>query len=185
MPPMLDVETIEPSMKPVVLAERLKASVEQLEAMWGKKALIYTYPSFWNSLKLPQELSDFFGQRPLAIAQYNGDGYPWIPKTWSKAHFYQFDGDKGKVLPDHIDSDFDWWGSTEEELHAWCNDEEPTQCCYPNLDTQAGIEIALKMLVSPDVVKFQESQNLKPDGIVGPKTKQALQAQMMKQVWVK
>lgn len=96
--PVLDLEL------PGVSLAAARTWLDRVEDRTGRGAIVYTYPSFWESLTrepTPDEAADALAiaTRPLWIAHY-GVRAPRVPKPWTRATIWQRSGD-AKVSPDY------------------------------------------------------------------------------------
>ena len=121
LPPVMDWETLG-GVSPRIAALRARDFVLETERLWGMRAIIYTYPFFWQSLldagALDAELLAFFAERDLWIAHYMTTR-PRVPRPWQRWTFWQFDGDGGLVMPNGVDADFNVFNGGEADLRAW------------------------------------------------------------------
>lgn len=62
-----------------------KAFLDVVEKEYGKKPIIYTGPSFFQSLKAPE----YFAEYPLWVAHYKVKT-PWVPKPFTKYLIHQY-----------------------------------------------------------------------------------------------
>jgi lysozyme len=83
LPPMLDWE-INDGQSAATNIANAKIWLQLVQAATGKVPVIYTGPSFWNSLGNPQG----FEQYPLFIAHYDVS-CPDVPPPWSNWTFWQ------------------------------------------------------------------------------------------------
>jgi len=102
---------------------RARRFVEITEVLWDRPCMISTYHVFW--LLLGDPCAPDFGDRALWIAHYTAKE-PTIPRPWSKWTFWQFDGEDGQLLPGGVDSDFNWFDGSEEDLRTFCRQSMPT-----------------------------------------------------------
>jgi lysozyme len=125
LPPVLDLE-VRKGCHVDEVAYRACRFVEATEALWGRKCIIYTYPSFFAELLADGALSaagryklKLLVSRDLWIAHY-GVPTPRIPWPWKAWKFWQFDGDGGRRLPSGTDSDFNHFAGSLEDLRQYC-----------------------------------------------------------------
>ncbi len=122
LPPVLDLE-VDGSQPNEVIVERTQEWLEAVEKHYGRKPIIYVYPSFWNEHMLGQQhpvshhrkhhhhpgtlsgnsnpnsnhpaAQDLFSQYPLWIASYRS--HPQLPQyPWQDWTFWQYT-DHGSV----------------------------------------------------------------------------------------
>ncbi len=105
--PMIDVELAVGT--PATMVARIAAFMAAVEGtLHGKKMLLYTYLSFWNTAM--NGASDFSGH-PLWVAEYNGDPAPTLPAgfrswtIWQHASIGRVPGIKGDVDLDRLNGD--------------------------------------------------------------------------------
>lgn len=126
LPPFLDFETMKgmSAGEAVFNVWRFKKESEQL---WGRKVVLYTYPSFWDGLWVGRfgyvdartrgylyELAD----NDLWLAHY-GVRSPKVPQPWTTWKIWQYDGNGGEYLDQpggKVDSDFCWFDGDKNDL---------------------------------------------------------------------
>jgi lysozyme len=86
LPPVLDVEYSSPSgqVSTSTIIERITAWLQTVEQATGCTPILYTDPSYWNSLATEQ-----FSGYPLWVADY-GVASPTLPTGWTSWAFWQF-----------------------------------------------------------------------------------------------
>ena len=122
-PPVLDLETNDGQTKDKVIS-RAKTWLDQVEAAFGKKPIIYSGQYF---------LQDYFSEAgggppiwakdyPLWIAQYPNQYVPGmqptLPRGWFKWTFWQY-SEKGQVNGINATVDLDVFNGTLEELYKF------------------------------------------------------------------
>lgn len=119
--PSLDFETLKGCTVRAAVA-RARMWIEEVAGRWGVAPLFYSYPGFISQLVHgvrdaagividpgdPQGMTEIATMCPLWIAHYTTKPKPWIPLPWTDWVAWQFDGDKGLLLPWGTDSDFSW-----------------------------------------------------------------------------
>lgn len=90
LPPALDVEPIHspdgrPLAEPSQILSGIARWLEVVEERTGRRPMIYTYSSYWQSLGNPKQ----FARYPLWVAQY-GSAQPRLFGGWQKWTFWQF-----------------------------------------------------------------------------------------------
>lgn len=173
------------------------ACLQEMERLFGRVPILYTYPDFWARLgafgKLPE-----FRRYPLWIASYIRESAKALPTTerplavapWDAFTIWQFSADGSPVrvpgvpacpLDRNVIKD-------EDTLTRLIMDGAPTPPAFVDLSTTRGVQQRLHDLgfdpgqidgvVGPKtkaaIVAFQTSRKLAADGVVGPKTKAAL-----------
>jgi len=161
LPPALDIEWPPPEKKgqaPGAEWARWGCSAAQIrdwslewldeaEALWGCKPLVYTYPYFWRRV-LADGAAGAFGAYPLWIASYTTPGRvpaptdtPTVLDPWGKDGWrvWQHDGDGGLKLPNGVDSDYNVFNGDTMQLAAFCGESRE-----PRADSVA-ISLALSM----------------------------------------
>jgi lysozyme len=119
--PALDFETLKGCTIRDAVA-RARIWISEVADVWGEAPLFYSYPGFISQLVNgirdangvlldegdPEGMAAIASVCPLWIAHYTPKPKPWIPLPWNDWVAWQFDGDKGLVLPWGVDSDFNW-----------------------------------------------------------------------------
>lgn len=115
LPPMCDIETMGGTTAERVL-ENSAVFMAEVERLFGRRPILYTYPSFWAGLTL-ERLKVTWTKYPLWIANYDVKA-PLVPRPWTGWHIWQTSG-KGKVagVPDIVDTNV-----TTAEFLAWMAD---------------------------------------------------------------
>lgn len=112
LPPVLDIENINnTTISSVDMVKKSYQCLKEIERLFGRKPLIYTGPSFWNTRMLSPAWSTEY---TLWIANY-GVNIPNIPKPWTKWLFWQYtdrEARAGKTF------DTNWFNGSKEELMA-------------------------------------------------------------------
>lgn len=112
LPALFDWEE-DDGLSAAIQIERAKTWLLLVEKATGKIPIIYTGPSFWNSLGNPSS----FIRHSLFIANYQVN-CPWIPAPWSKWTFWQHT-DQGIVDGSPGELDLDHFNGTLEELRRF------------------------------------------------------------------
>ncbi len=81
LPPVVDIEKLY-GVKPVVMRERLKEWLKEVESYYQVKPIIYTYADFYE-----RYLGDEFKDYPLWVAHYFQPDKPRIKRSWQ---FWQY-----------------------------------------------------------------------------------------------
>ncbi len=128
MPPVIDVEkTNNTGFSRAVFAARLRNCLVETERLWGRRPMIYTSRSMWNTLVGSTVWASAYD---LWIAHYTTYPVPLIPNDWKGAGYRmwqytsrpmdlnRFDGDKAKFL--------EWIGQSPEPEPDPDPGEEPT-----------------------------------------------------------
>jgi len=132
----VDFEQDDPKWRGEPLRERLRTHVDHIEDRTGRPVVIYTGKWFWRLACLDQD-DEWAANHFLAHAEYPGNipgenQHGNLAKPWAIRNilekFHQFDGNDGLYLPADcsntgrpVDSDFDRFNGTEEELEEMCN----------------------------------------------------------------
>lgn len=178
------------------ISDFLAACCARMTELFGRKPIIYTYPWWWAEVAKAGDASvAWAADYPLWMASYK-TGWPKqgekpaIPKPWKDWLFWQFDGNGGLRFPNGVDADFNVFNGTEVNLQAWAAGQSapapvPTRFDFTKMaDVQARlrefgfdpgpIDGVFGSKTRAAVVGFQFSRGLVADGIVGPKTRDAL-----------
>ncbi|MCD0481047.1 peptidoglycan-binding protein [Streptacidiphilus sp. ASG 303] len=160
----------------------------EVKARTGRTPSLYTTTDWWTTCtgNSPSAAAD-----PLFVANYNGSPAP-LPAGWTGQHIWQY-ADSG-VLP----GDQDVFNGTAADLAAFAAGTGGTPAAPPALSWptvqqgQTGYRVSMvqhllnahgaSLTVDGDfgpgtrsaVVSFQSAQGLSADGVVGPRTWQAL-----------
>lgn len=136
LPPMLDIECPTAAtqaasssgceyagnsgwVEPAVLKQRVFDFLDTVEAATGRKAIIYSYVSWFAAVKLTDDkLADY----PLYVASYNSCAT--IPAPWSSAVFWQYSATT-KVPGIASAGDVDRFFGTEDDLKAFAIQPPP------------------------------------------------------------
>lgn len=93
LPPVLDYESKSAIVNAAQATKIAKAFLEEIERLTGRRAMLYTYPSF---------IGNFIGMNeyPLWIARYSANRVPEDAQGWRSWEFWQYsDGTDGGTLP--------------------------------------------------------------------------------------
>ena len=212
LPPAVDFE--DPNGKGQGFLSKCEAFVKGVEDATGSVCMVYTGKWFWiGNIGID---SAYIASRPNWHAEYPSTkrqgrtkadyeaavaalpaGGPNIAPPWASrglgATIWQFDGDRGLVLPQGIDSDFNIFMGTEAEYAAWKANPQPTKVKQVFIPTIVNFQKLLMELgwdigatgadgiVGPKTLAaikaFQKAHGLQVDGIVGPKTTAAMAAE--------
>lgn len=123
LPPVLDLESNDGQTKDKILS-RVKTWIDQVEAAFGKKPIIYSGQYF-----LQDYLSEAGGgppawtkEYPLWLAQYPNNYVegmqPYLPRGWYKWLFWQY-SEKGVVNGINAKVDLNFFNGTLEELYKF------------------------------------------------------------------
>lgn len=101
----------------------MKENAEEVHRISGVRPGLYTYLFWWQAVSAGADTS-WAVDYELWMAWYakgwpGGGSKPKVPKPWSSARFWQFDGNGGLVLPNGVDADFNVFDGTMEELRAF------------------------------------------------------------------
>jgi lysozyme len=136
MPPTIDFEQAT-KLSPADLLTRLTACVKQVRARTGRKPMLYTGKWYWAQFCADVDSAELVELCDLWHAEYPSTkrvgtaydealkalGSPHPPKPWASRNLspklWQFDGDKGLVLPNGVDADFDRFVGTLGDFDAW------------------------------------------------------------------
>ena len=188
------------------------AFVKGVQDLTGAKGMLYTGKWYWlaNVVDDSPELASmplWHAEYPslnrggaslldyqTAVMQLPSDG-PHIAPPWESrglgASIWQFDGDKGLVLPGGTDSDFDLFMGTEAEWSAFLRDPQPhkllAKVFVPTIVNVQKLLLSLGYDLGPSgadgspgpmttaaVKKYQGLHALQVDGQVGPNTTKAM-----------
>jgi lysozyme len=108
LPPVLDIE-ITDSQSAGTIVQGIEVWLSAVQEKVGVPPILYTDPSFWNSLGTQQ-----FGNYPLWIADY-GVSSPVVPAGWTCWTFWQF-SETGSVSGVTGSVDLNYFQGSLEEL---------------------------------------------------------------------
>lgn len=141
LPPVLDFEDRKGVEGPWAIRAASRW-LQETERLWDKQAIMYSYPSFLSALKASddrdKETHKALGTRDLWIAHYT-KAEPFVPAPWAEWKFWQFDGDKGRRLPNGVDADYNWFAGSEDDLRVYCG--LPTERHLRTLEMQVPVEV--------------------------------------------
>lgn len=103
--------------------DAMRTNAEEVQRLSGVPPILYTYLYWWSAVSADADVS-WAAAYELWMAWYikgwPGPGSkPKVPKPWTSARFWQFDGNGGLVLPNGVDSDFCVFDGTEEDLRRY------------------------------------------------------------------
>lgn len=123
-----------------VLLDRLRVCLEHVEALTGRRVMLYSGTWYWQKFVGSADAQDLVDRYFYWHSQYPriemadrracGNEPPVLPKPtlpapWTKAKvpyfLWQFDGNGGCVLPNGIDADFNVFPGSFDELRAVCD----------------------------------------------------------------
>lgn len=113
----------------------LRAFVERLTQLSGKKPMIYTSPGYWQEFGTTD---NYWINYPLWLAHYRVT-LPTIPMPWRSWMFWQFT-DKGDGLRYGAESkqiDLNYWYGTLEQLYDYAGQTPPVQTWEQQIDAWA------------------------------------------------
>ena len=111
----------------------LSQFLEAVEAITGKKPMIYTSPGFWNSYgknKTTGKFDAFWSNYPLWIAHYTTASAPILPEPWKSANkpwlFWQHSntGDGLKFGAESKSIDLNWFNGSQADLRSFMQGHE-------------------------------------------------------------
>ncbi|MFE3191343.1 glycoside hydrolase family 25 protein [Nocardia sp. NPDC059240] len=85
LPPVLDLED-SGGLPPDALIDWTHRYLNTVQAMTGRRPIIYTYPRFWRTAMAD---TNQFTSYPLWIADYRGNDQPEVPGGWPAWTFWQ------------------------------------------------------------------------------------------------
>jgi lysozyme len=112
LPPVLDIEKNEGVTGPALI-ESVQKWLDIVERETGRKPIIYTGLSFWNS-----NMNDQFGTYPLWIARYGVNNPEPLPKGWNSWTFWQYT-ESGSVAGIAGNVDMNHFNGTLDDLLAF------------------------------------------------------------------
>lgn len=138
---------------------------EILARSTGLKWVLYGYPDFFTQMEV--HLAPDLGKYLLNLANYNVRGrWPTEEEAkrlafsakppWEKATFVQNDGNGGLALPSGVDSDFDIFLGTEDELRGLL---ETQRTSPPVLDVVFDIVRSSGAILDADIRAYRESRD--------------------------
>lgn len=111
LPPVVDIESTKSGESASQIVRDLQTWLDVVEQATGRVPMIYTNPSYWNSLA-----TSAFGRYPLWIAEY-GVQSPKLPGGWAGWTFWQF-SESGTVAGVSTTVDLDVFSGSLVELEA-------------------------------------------------------------------
>lgn len=133
LPPFLDLEwpAVQDFAKwgctPQQISDWARDCLAEMHRLWGCRPYLYIYPSWWDFIAARADVS-WAAEYELWMASYptkvgwpTDDQKPYIPKPFSRAPFWQFDGNGGLKLPSGVDSDFCVFDGEQADLDAIAN----------------------------------------------------------------
>lgn len=192
LPAALDLEARD-SVDPGTIVLRAGEWLDIVRNATGRTPLVYTSPSFWETLGAPRGFSDY----PLWIAHY-GRSSPTIPRGWSTYTLWQYTS-TGSISGIRGNVDLNIFNGSSDDLTAFVQQGQapsgrPASDTFVyEGDTGPDVQEIQTLLrdrgfdpgaVDGDfgprtmaaVMAFQRSNNLIVDGIVGPQTLGKLRA---------
>jgi lysozyme len=183
LPPVLDLEKTY-FLNPSSVLDRAQIWINTVEKALGRKPILYTFPNFWH-----EGMGDTsrFNNYPLWIAHYETDT-PWVPGGWKDWAFHQY-SESGSTPGIEGDCDLNRFKGDLDALQKLLKAPAPLR-----LGSRGQIVAKLQQLLNKQganigvadgafgprtknaVINFQKSRQLYPDGIVGPRTWVALEA---------
>jgi GH25 family lysozyme M1 (1,4-beta-N-acetylmuramidase) len=139
LPPAIDFEQ-NTTVAAQPLLDGVVACVKRIRERTNRKVIFYTGKWYWSGFVKDLDCPELLDMVDLWHAEYPssrrvGTEYaaalavlpsPHPPTPWAKRNIapliWQFDGDKGLVLPQGTDSDFDRFNGSEEEFYQWIKD---------------------------------------------------------------
>ena len=111
LPPVVDIERIDSGGSASQAVQDLQTWLDAVEQATGRVPIIYTSPTFWNSLG-----TSAFGRYPLWVAEY-GVTSPKLPAGWAGWTFWQY-SESGTVAGISGSVDLNVFQGTSAELEA-------------------------------------------------------------------
>jgi len=111
LPPVVDIERIDSGGSASQTVQDLQTWLDVVEKATGRVPIIYTSPTFWDSLG-----TSAFGRYPLWVAEY-GVTSPKLPPGWASWTFWQF-SESGAVAGISGSVDLNVFQGTSAELEA-------------------------------------------------------------------
>jgi lysozyme len=125
LPLALDLET-SGNLATAPLVQAIKACLDEIERLSGRRPIIYTGPNFWNTSVAVPNPPDWTGNYPLWIANYTTAPGPSVPKGWTSWTFWQYI-DQGKFPGVATAFDLDRYNGSIADLLAWIGAAAPAQ----------------------------------------------------------
>jgi lysozyme len=111
LPPVVDIEKTKSGESASQIVQDLQTWLDVVEQATGRVPIIYTNPSYWNSLG-----TSAFGRYPLWVAEY-GVQSPKLPSGWTSWTFWQ-SSESGTVAGISTTVDLDVFCGSLAELEA-------------------------------------------------------------------
>lgn len=111
LPPVVDIETTKSGQSAAQIVKDLQTWLDLVEQATGRVPIIYTNPSYWDSLG-----TSAFGRYPLWVAEY-GVSSPKLPSGWTSWTFWQF-SESGTVAGISGSVDLDVFSGSLAELQG-------------------------------------------------------------------
>jgi lysozyme len=183
LPPVLDLEKTY-FLNPSSVLDRAQIWLNTVEKALGRQPILYTFPNFWDEgLGNTSRFSNY----PLWIAHYETNK-PWVPGGWKDWVFHQY-SESGSTPGIEGDCDLNTFNGNLDALQKLIKGPVPLR-----LGSRGQVVAKLQQLLNKQganigvadgafgprtknaVINFQKSRQLSPDGIVGPRTWIALEA---------
>ena len=136
LPLVVDFEYRLPGLTRSTAAGALKAFIERLTQLSGRKPMIYTSPSYWNEFGTTDA---YWAQYPLWIAHYTSYAEPLTPSPWKFWYFWQFTdrADGLKYGSEAKEVDMNYWYSDLAALYAIAGQTPPATTWEVEIDVWA------------------------------------------------
>jgi lysozyme len=129
LPLALDLES-NGGLAPAPLVQTIKACLDEIERLSGRRPMVYTGPNFWNTSVCVPNAPDWSANYPLWIANYTAASGPTVPKGWAAWDFWQYT-DHGKFDGIPTTFDMDRYKGSLADLLAWLGAAAPAQPTAP------------------------------------------------------
>lgn len=141
---------------------------DELARMSGVHWVVYGYPDFFAQMEVHK--APELGKYLLNLANYNVRGrwptddealrlFSSAKAPWTRATFVQNDGNGGLVMPNGVDSDFDIFMGSEEDLRGLLVTQQPGFYTPPHVDAAFDIARANGAIVEADIKAYREARD--------------------------
>jgi len=162
LPPVLDLE-ISNNLRASTIISKVEIWVKRIEEQTGKKAIIYSSPSFLNTyFQIPAGGPPLWARdHMLWIAHWTAAGVqqPTLPRGWSTWVFWQYSA-HGRVDGIRAEVDLNWFNGSVEQLYALVGKDSQTQPYFVqegdtlvSISEHFGIELRSLVEANPNLIR--------------------------------